>query len=108
MLKAKLVSSYRKKESGNVVFRYAVSGNPEDIKAYEEAVGDNLKTDDQTGQPLYFTTRYVSDNIKLLITSEGNVVTDDTELTKMQSLVNQYGIEVAKLILMSKPSNSAE
>lgn len=108
MLSGKLVSSYRKKETGTRVFRYAVSGSNEDIKAFEECMGDNLKLDDESGKPVYFTTRYVSDNIKLLITSEGKVVTDDTEVSKLQSLVEQYGPEVAKLILMSKPAGSAE
>ena len=108
MLTGKLVSSYRKKETGTRVFRYAVSGTQDEIKSYEESMGDNLKLDDESGKPIYFTTRYVSDNIKLLITSEGNVVTDDTEVSKLQSLVEQYGPEVAKLVLMSKPNTSAE
>lgn len=102
MLTGKLVSSYRKKETGTVVFRYAVSGSKEDIKAFEESMGDNLKLDDESGKPIYFSTRYVSDDIKLLITSEGKVVTDDTEITKLQSLIQQYGPEVAKLLMISK------
>lgn len=105
-LTAKLLSSYRKAETGKRVYRYLVNGNTEDIKSYEESVGDNLKLDESTGKPIYFTTRYVSDNIKLIITSEGNVVTDDTEISKLQSLVEQYGADVARLILMqtSKPA----
>lgn len=108
MLTAKLKSSYIKKETGNRVYRYVVSGSDSDIKAFKESVGDNLKLDDESGKPIYFATRYVSDNIKLLITSEGKVVTDDTEISKLQSLVQQYGIDVARLLLSTKTGPTTE
>ena len=105
MLTAKLSGNYRKKITGTLVFRYQVSGTPEEIQQYSDAQGDNLVMDETTGKPLYFTTRYVSDNIKLLITSEGKVATDDTEIAKIASLVESYGPDVAKLILLSnKPT----
>jgi len=107
-LTGKLLSSYRKKETGTVVYRYAVSGSAAEIKSYEESVGDQLKLDDSTGKPLYFTTRYVSDDIKILITAEGKAVTDDTEISKLASLVAQYGPDVARLLLMQKNKPSAE
>lgn len=105
-LTAKLLNHYRK-ETGTVVYRYAVNGSAEEIKQYEEATGDNLKHDDSTGKPIYFTTRYVADNIKLRFTDKGQVITDDTDITKLQSLVQQYGVDVARLILsqnLTKPS----
>ena len=107
-LTGKLVGNYRKKVTGTLVFRYTVNGTADEIKQYEEAVGDNLVLDDNTGKPLYFTTRYVADNIKLLITSEGKVATDDTEIAKLQSLVETYGVDVARLMMLSKKSGSEE
>jgi len=105
MLTAKLVGNYRKKVTGTLVFRFQVNGTAEEIQKYKDCMGDNLVTDETTGKPLYFTTRYVSDNIKLLITSENKVVTDDTEIAKLQSLVEQYGPDVARLILLQTPKS---
>jgi hypothetical protein len=107
-LTAKLVGNYRKKVTGTLVFRYSVSGTTEEIEQYKEAIGDNLVLDDNTGKPLYFTTRYVADNIKLLITSEGKVATDDTEIAKLQSLVETYGVDVARLMMLSKKASAED
>ena len=100
MLTAKLVSNYRKKVTGTLVFRFQVNGTAEEIQQYKDCMGDNLVLDNTTGKPLYFTTRYVSDNVKLLITSENKVVVDDTEVAKLQSLVQTYGPDVARLIML--------
>lgn len=107
MLQGKLKSSYRKQETGNRVFRYVVSGSPEDIKRYEEIQGENLRLDDETGKPVFSTTRYISDNIKLIFTQNDKVVVDDTEVSKLQSLIDQYGVDVARLI-MGKSNGATE
>ena len=101
-MKASFLSSYRKSKIGQnpvVVFRYAVEGSEEDIQKYSEIQGDNLVLDDKTGKPLYFTTRYISDSINLIITENNRVVADDSEIVKLQSLVQTYGLDVAKLML---------
>ena len=102
MLTAKLNGSYRKATTGTKVFRFTVSGNEQELKAFEEAQGDSYRLDDTSGKPLWFSTRYIGDNVKLIITDNNNVVADDTELSKLQSLVEQYGPEVARLIMMQK------
>lgn len=107
-MKAKLLRSYRKKETGTRVFTYSVSGTQQELDKYADAQGDNLVMDEQTGKPLYFTTRYIADDINLLITSDNKVVTDDTEFAKLQSLVEQYGIDVARLIMLKSQPSSAE
>jgi len=106
-MKAKLLRSYRKKETGTRVFTYVVNGSKEELEQYADAQGDNLVMDSDTGKPLYFTTRYIADDINLLITSDNKVVTDDTEFAKLQSLVEQYGPDVARLIML-KQQPSAE
>lgn len=100
MLTAKLVSNYRKKVTGTLVFRFVVNGSAEEIQQYKDCMGDNLVLDTTTGKPLYFTTRYVSDNVELLITSENKVIVDDTHIAKLQSLVQTYGPDVARLIML--------
>jgi len=109
MLQAKLNGSYRKAVTGVKVFRFTVSGTEQDLKAYEDAQGDSYRLDEKTGKPLWFTTRYIADNVNLIITDNNNVVADDTELSKLQSLVQQFGPDVARLVLMQKSApTSAE
>lgn len=99
MLQAKLNGSYRKPVTGTKVFRYTVSGSEKELESYANAQGDNIRYDEETGKPFWFTTRYIADNVKLIITSNNAVVADDTEMSKLQSLVDQFGPDVAKLIL---------
>jgi adenine specific DNA methylase Mod len=108
MLTAKLAGSYRKAITGTKVFRYVVSGTDAEVQAYSDAQGDNLRLDEQTGKPIWFSTRYIADNVSLIITTDNNVVADDTELSKLESLVKQFGVDVAKLVVMQRQTASAE
>ena len=106
-LTAKLVGSYRKPVTGTKVFRFNVFGNETELKQFEDAQGDNYRVDETTGKPMWFSTRYVGDNVNLIITSNNQVVADDTELSKLQSLVEQFGPDVAKLIMMQKTATAS-
>ena len=106
-LKATLAGSYRKPVTGTKVFRFTVSGNASELQEFETAQGDNYRLDETTGKPLWFSTRYVGDNVNLIITSNNQVVADDTEMSKLQSLVEQFGPDTARLILMQQ-NKSAE
>jgi hypothetical protein len=101
-LKAKLVGSYRKPITGTKVFRFNVFGTEAELRDFESAQADNYRVDDTTGKPMWFSTRYVGDNIDLIITSNNQVVADDTEMSKLQSLVEQFGADTARLILMQQ------
>lgn len=79
MLNAKLTRSYRSKK-GNNTFVYTVTGNATELTAFAEAQGEYHRTDDVTGAPLFFTTRCFGDNGTLLITSNGKVVPDMSEI----------------------------
>lgn len=105
-LTAKLVGSYRKPVTGTKVFRFNVFGNETELQEFESAQADNYRVDDKTGKPLWFSTRYVGDNVNLIITSNNQVVADDTEMTKLQSLVEQFGADTARLILMQQGKNA--
>jgi hypothetical protein len=89
-LTAKFARNYRSKK-GNIVFTYLVNGTEKSLAAYEEAVGENIRHDEETGKPLFFTTRYSGDNVNLLITSNGRVVVDTSEFDKAASLASAYG-----------------
>ena len=85
MLQAKLNGSYRKAVTGTKVFRYVVSGSEKDLEAYKSAQADNLRTDEETGKPIWFTTRYIGDNVSLIITNENDVVADDVRRRRRRS-----------------------
>jgi hypothetical protein len=101
-LTAKLAGSYRKPVTGTKVFRFVVSGSEKELESFETAQGDNYRLDETTGKPLWFNTRYIGDNVNLIITSNNQVVADDTEMSKLQSLVEQFGADTARLILMQQ------
>lgn len=74
-----------------IVFRYAVSGTPDAIKAYEDAQGEYYREDDTTGEPLWFTTSFVGKTGILVVTEDGKIYADTSELEQQASLVAQLG-----------------
>lgn len=103
-MKIKLIRSYRSK-NGNPTFVYSVSGNANDLAALKEAQGEFYREDETTGSPLWFTTRCVGDNGKLIITTNGKVVPDMSAYDQAASIAAQYGgnfgQELAKQAAMS-------
>lgn len=89
-MKAKLVRSY-KSSKGNVVFVYGVTGKPEELAKFAEAQGPFHRTDETTGEPLWFTTRCVGQVADLIITSNNKVVADMSAFDQAASLAAQYG-----------------
>jgi len=88
-MKVALLRSYRSK-NGNVTFVYAVKGTEAQLEAYKQAQGDFYR-EDESGQPLWFTTRCIGDNGKLIITTNGNIVPDMSAFDQAASLAQQYG-----------------
>jgi len=89
-MKIKLIRSYRSK-NGNATFVYGVTGSANDLAAYKEAQGEYYREDETTGQPLWFTTRCVGDNGKLIITTNGKIVPDMSAFDQAASIAAQYG-----------------
>lgn len=89
-MRVKLLRSYRSKK-GNPTFVYTVSGSQEELAAYEKAQGTFFRTDSDTGEPLWFTTRCIGQEGKLIITTNGNIVPDMSKLDQAASIVAQYG-----------------
>lgn len=88
-MKVKLARSYRSK-NGNATFVYVVSGNESDLEAFKTAQGDYHRVDED-GNPLWFTTRCIGPQGKLIITTNGNVVPDMSAFDQAASLAEQYG-----------------
>jgi hypothetical protein len=90
MLKLKFKRSYRS-QSGKTVFTYQVTGKAADIESYKEYCGDNLREDDTTGSPLYFTTQFAGENATLAPNQDGDkYYVDRTEDDKINSLIEQH------------------
>lgn len=53
-LQAKFIRVYRKTQTGQQVAVYGVNGTPADLAAFKLSQGENYKTDNETGVPLYF------------------------------------------------------
>jgi hypothetical protein len=88
-MKVNCVRTYRSKK-GTPTFVYSVSGTKEQLAAFKKAQGDYYR-EDESGTPLFFTTRYIGEEGTLMITSNGNLVPDMSEFDKQASLVAQYG-----------------
>lgn len=89
-MQIKYLRSYTSKK-GNKTFVYAVSGTEAQLSAFKSAMADNYRTDDETGEPLWFTTRSIGNAGKLLITKNNKVVPDMSAFDQAASLAKQYG-----------------
>lgn len=88
-MQVSFVRSYRS-QNGNVTFVYNVAGSDADLSAYKKAQGKFYR-EDESGTPLWFTTRFIGDHGKLIITASGKIVPDMSEFDKQASLVEQFG-----------------
>lgn len=85
-----LQGNYRSNK-GNVTYRYFVKGSKTELESFEKAQGEFHRVDDETGTPLWFTTRCIGKSGKLIITTNGKVVPDMSEFDQAASLASQYG-----------------
>lgn len=101
-MKATFVRQYRKASTtpgipGRMVFVYAISGTPKEVKDYSEAQGDRLINDDVTGAPLMFTINPGPAAVNNVIATGGingrpvQFRIDTSELDRTAALVSSYG-----------------
>ncbi len=86
-------NSYPKRDKNGKmqdVFVYSVKGTAQELADYKKAKGDQYREDKETGKPLHFSLSYVGETCDLLITSNGNVVADNSKMRKAANLVGQY------------------
>lgn len=92
-MKIKFTRSYKKLDKNNkavTVFVYSVSGSEEMKESFKVAMGDFYR-EDESGNPLWFSTRCVGNSGSLMITSNGKVVADMSQFDQAASLAAQYG-----------------
>lgn len=89
-MKARFLRNYRKQSTGNMVYVYRVTGSAKQLEEFKAAQGENLVIDEETGDVLWFTTRYAGDSVDLIITQNGKIVADTSEFDKAASLCQQY------------------
>lgn len=99
-MKASYLRSYRKQETGNLVFVYKVDGSKEELESYKKAQGEYHTIDKKDGV-LWFSPQFSGPEVSLIITSKGKVVADMSQFDMAQSLAEQYkgtelGSEIAK------------
>lgn len=90
-MKATFKSSYRKMDKNQkptTVFVFGVTGTAEELAKYKTAQGEHYRPNPD-GEVLWFTTRFQGDVVKLNISAKGKVVADNTEMDKMNSLIEQ-------------------
>lgn len=82
---------YRKKQTGKLVFVYNVKGTAAQLDEYRDAQGSFL-VEDEKGQPLFFTSRYVGESCPLVANHNGDgFYADTTEMDKQAAMVQQFG-----------------
>lgn len=97
MLQAKFARKFIAKTgkwAGKTVRVYLVSSNSdEELQQYEESQGINLKHDDDTGKPLWFTTdAFIPSTVPLEWNYDGNrVYAKFDTVSKIQSAVDTLG-----------------
>lgn len=98
-MKGQFLRNY-KNEKGTTVFVYAVSGTDEELETFGAIQGTKLRNDKDTGKPLWFTIRYVADNVALNFNKdETSVYADTSELDKAQSIAEQYGANFGEILV---------
>jgi hypothetical protein len=92
-MKAVFQNSYPKRTKNNNivdVFVYSVDGTEAELDAYKDAKGSEYREDSESGKPLWFSLNYVGEVCPMIITTNGNVVADTSQLRKAANLVGQY------------------
>jgi hypothetical protein len=102
-MRIKFNRSYKKLNKNNqpvTVFVYVVTGTEEQLQHYKETQGDNFRESD-SGDPLWFTTRFAGNQTSLIITSTGKLIADMSAFDQAESLAKQFGgnlgAELAKI-----------
>lgn len=92
-MKIKCVGSYPSKTTkGDSVFVYHITGTDEEIAKYREIKGNNFKTDEVTGKPIYWSSRFFMPNTELKFNYKGTGVYPDTAaFDQAAAMTKQYG-----------------
>ncbi len=99
-LNATFQRSYKSKK-GNTTFVYVVTGSEANLAKYKTIQGDFYREDEASKKALFFTTRFVGDNVSLIITPNDKIVPDMSEFEKANSLASQFGGNLGQALAQS-------
>lgn len=88
-LKVSYLRSYRSK-NGTVTFVYKVTGSADAMERYAEVQGNFLRTDEETGDTLWFTTRFIGQTGNIIVTANDKIVADMSKYEQAASLCSQF------------------
>jgi hypothetical protein len=88
-MKGTFLKQYRSKKSGRLVFVYELKGTQEEFESYEESKGSYAKYSDETGNPLYFTTRFAGKSVNMLQKENGDWFIDTSIMDQAKSLAEE-------------------
>ena len=97
-MKITLQGTYRRKNDGKIMYRYTVSGSESELALYKSIQGSNLREDENTGQPFYFTSDPLTGKVAELAFNYDNTgfyVKNDERL-KMESLAQHYKVDMSQ------------
>lgn len=89
MLTATFHHQYKK--DGKPVFVYDISGPQAELDAYQESKGEFARTNEDTGNPVFFTRDFSGKSCPFKISGKGNYYLDTSEMDMMASMVERYG-----------------
>jgi len=97
-MQATFVNSYRKAETGNVVYVYAITG---DSAAYVKSVEESGRsvTFDEKKRPLFFTTNFATASGEFRQSKQGNWYVDSSGVKRALDLAKNAGIDASDLIM---------
>ncbi len=100
-LKASCINTYSKLDRNQNpidVFVYKITGTKSALARYEELQGDNYREDEETGDVLFFSTRYFGESGNIIITANDKIAPDLSAVKKQASLVNQFGGQIGEAL----------
>lgn len=107
-MKIEFVNQYRSKGKGTLMFRYKVTGTPEELASYKKFKGEHYREDKDIGV-LFFTDRFVGKSAPLIENKEKTKwFPDTTKHDQLANLTAQYGIDVACKIMGERKTEETE
>lgn len=86
---------YRNRTTGNLGFRYIVSGTSEELTKYKSIQGDFYR-ETETKEPLFFSKRLIGIKAEMNLNQDGTkFYPDTTELDMYANLEEQWGATIA-------------
>lgn len=88
-------------QKGNDVFKYSVSGTPEELAKYKALQGKNLRyvDDNEQNAPILFSSRFGGASVNLhTVEKTGRVIIDMSKFKQIKSVVASVGGEFGQAI----------